>query len=165
MPTYHYRCKNCGYDFTEQQRSMTTRLPCAPKCSQEQVRKVYSAVPIEFKGHGFYRTDKIRQVRSVHPLFLCKRRCRRRYAADIGTTGTVCCTGLKALWYNLASLEPHRSIWLALTKKLQVTYGCMVTFSLLSRPARGSLRRRTHGGCLAPTHCCVVRGTRSAVWA
>ena len=45
MPTYHYRCKNCGYDFTEQQ-------------SQEQVRKVYSAVPIEFKGHGFYRTDK-----------------------------------------------------------------------------------------------------------
>ena len=25
---------------------------------QEQVRKVYSAVPIEFKGHGFYRTDK-----------------------------------------------------------------------------------------------------------
>ena len=26
--------------------------------SQEQVRKVYSAVPIEFKGHGFYRTDK-----------------------------------------------------------------------------------------------------------
>ena len=36
---------------------MTTRLPVCPKCSQEQVRKVYSAVPIEFKGHGFYRTD------------------------------------------------------------------------------------------------------------
>ena len=46
VPTYHYRCKNCGYDFTEQQ-----------SCGQEQVRKVYSAVPIEFKGHGFYRTD------------------------------------------------------------------------------------------------------------
>ena len=26
--------------------------------TQEQVHKVYSAVPIEFKGHGFYRTDK-----------------------------------------------------------------------------------------------------------
>ena len=26
--------------------------------NNEQVRKAYSAVPIEFKGHGFYRTDK-----------------------------------------------------------------------------------------------------------
>ena len=86
MPTYHYRCKNCGYDFTEQQSFNDDPITVCPKCSQEQVRKVYSAVPIEFKG---------RQVRSVHPLFLCKRRCRRRYAADIGTTGTVCCTGLK----------------------------------------------------------------------
>ena len=33
-------------------------ITVCPKCSQEQVRKVYSAVPIEFKGHGFYRTDK-----------------------------------------------------------------------------------------------------------
>jgi predicted nucleic acid-binding Zn ribbon protein len=28
-----------------------------PQCKKEQLRKVYSAVPIEFKGHGFYRTD------------------------------------------------------------------------------------------------------------
>ena len=37
---------------------MTTRLPCAPSARRSKVRKVYSAVPIEFKGHGFYRTDK-----------------------------------------------------------------------------------------------------------
>ena len=55
MPTYHYRCKNCGYDFTEQQSFNDDPITV---CSQEQVRKVYSAVPIEFKGHGFYRTDK-----------------------------------------------------------------------------------------------------------
>ena len=58
MPTYHYRCKNCGYDFTEQQSFNDDPITVSPKCSQEQVRKVYSAVPIEFKGHGFYRTDK-----------------------------------------------------------------------------------------------------------
>ena len=29
-----------------------------PECGEEQVRKVYSAPPIEFKGSGFYRTDK-----------------------------------------------------------------------------------------------------------
>ena len=58
MPTYHYRCKNCGYDFTEQQSFNDDPITVCPKCSQEQVRKVYSAVPIEFKGLGFYRTDK-----------------------------------------------------------------------------------------------------------
>ncbi|KFI92653.1 type I antifreeze protein [Bifidobacterium saguini DSM 23967] len=58
LPTYHYRCKNCGYDFTEQQSFSDDPITVCPKCAQEQVRKVYSAVPIEFKGHGFYRTDK-----------------------------------------------------------------------------------------------------------
>ena len=58
MPTYHYRCKNCGYDFTEQQSFNDDPITVCPKRAQEQVRKVHSAVPIEFKGHGFYRTDK-----------------------------------------------------------------------------------------------------------
>ena len=58
MPTYHYRCKNCGYDFTEQQSFNDDPTTVCPKCPQEQVRKVYSAVPPELKGHGFYRTDK-----------------------------------------------------------------------------------------------------------
>ena len=57
VPTYHYRCKNCGYDFTEQQSFEDDPITVCPQCGQEQVRKVYSAVPIEFKGHGFYRTD------------------------------------------------------------------------------------------------------------
>lgn len=50
-------CKNCGYDFTEQQSFEDDPITVCPQCGQEQVRKVYSAVPIEFKGHGFYRTD------------------------------------------------------------------------------------------------------------
>ena len=54
MPTYHYRCKNCNYDFTEQQSFTDDPITVC----EEQVRKVYSAVPIEFKGSGFYRTDK-----------------------------------------------------------------------------------------------------------
>ena len=39
-------------------RSPTIRSPFARNAGEEQVRKVYSAVPIEFKGSGFYRTDK-----------------------------------------------------------------------------------------------------------
>lgn len=58
MPVYHYRCKHCGYDFTEHQSFDDAPITVCPKCGQEQVRKVYSAVPITFKGSGFYRTDK-----------------------------------------------------------------------------------------------------------
>ena len=29
-----------------------------PQCGQEQVHKVYAAPSIEFKGSGFYRTDR-----------------------------------------------------------------------------------------------------------
>ena len=57
MPTYHYRCKNCGYDFTRQQSFDDSAITVCPECGQERVRKIFSAVPIEFKGHGFYRTD------------------------------------------------------------------------------------------------------------
>lgn len=57
LPTYHYRCKSCNYDFTEQQSFSDTPITVCPQCGKEQVRKVFSAVPIEFKGSGFYRTD------------------------------------------------------------------------------------------------------------
>ena len=49
MPTYHYRCKNCNYDFTEQQSFTDDPITVCPECGEEQVRKVYSAVPIEFR--------------------------------------------------------------------------------------------------------------------
>ena len=58
MPTYHYRCKNCNYDFTEQQSFTDDPITVCRECGEEQVRKVYSAPPIEFKGSSFYRTDK-----------------------------------------------------------------------------------------------------------
>ena len=57
MPTYHYRCKNCGYDFTEQQSFSDAPITVCPQCGQERVHKVYAAPSIEFKGSGFYRTD------------------------------------------------------------------------------------------------------------
>ena len=66
VPTYHYRCKNCGYDFTEQQSFEDDPITVCPQCGQEQVRKVYSAVPIEFKGHGFYRRLPAASARPAH---------------------------------------------------------------------------------------------------
>ena len=57
MPTYHYRCKHCSYDFTKQQSFTDAPVTICPRCGQPQVRKIFAAVPSEFKGHGFYRTD------------------------------------------------------------------------------------------------------------
>ena len=58
MPVYHHRCKECEYDFTEHQSFDDAPITTCPKCGHETVHKVYSAVPITFKGSGFYRTDK-----------------------------------------------------------------------------------------------------------
>ena len=63
MPTYHYRCKNCNYDFTEQQSFTDDPITVCPECGEEQVRKVYSAVPIEFKGS---RLLPHRQIQVTH---------------------------------------------------------------------------------------------------
>ena len=85
MPTYHYRCKNCNYDFTEQQSFTDDPITVCPECGEEQVRKVYSAVPIEFKGSGFYRPDGIRhaamRTRSHRHAAYCGRgaECRQRH--------------------------------------------------------------------------------------
>lgn len=58
VPTYHYRCKNCGYDFTIQRSITADPLTQCPQCKAEEIHQVYSAVPINFKGSGFYHTDK-----------------------------------------------------------------------------------------------------------
>ncbi|MBQ5557690.1 MAG: zinc ribbon domain-containing protein [Aeriscardovia sp.] len=57
MPTYHYRCKNCGYDFFKEQAFNDPPITVCPKCGKKQVHKVYSVAGIQFKGNGFYRTD------------------------------------------------------------------------------------------------------------
>lgn len=57
MPTYHYRCKNCSYDFTRMQSFSDDPITLCPQCGQEQVHKVYSVAGVTFQGSGFYHTD------------------------------------------------------------------------------------------------------------
>jgi len=56
MPTYEYRCNNCGYDFEAVQRFEDEPLTVCPQCGN-QLRKVFNSVGIVFKGSGFYSTD------------------------------------------------------------------------------------------------------------
>jgi putative FmdB family regulatory protein len=56
MPTYQYRCTECGEDLEAVQKFSDQPLTTCPTCGG-QLRKVFNAVGVVFKGSGFYRTD------------------------------------------------------------------------------------------------------------
>jgi putative FmdB family regulatory protein len=56
MPTYEYRCKDCGHTFDAYQSFTEDALTECPECNG-LVKKVFGNVGIAFKGSGFYKTD------------------------------------------------------------------------------------------------------------
>jgi len=56
MPTYQYRCVDCGSELETVQKFSDASLTECPECDGT-LRKVYSAVGVVFKGSGFYATD------------------------------------------------------------------------------------------------------------
>ena len=56
MPTYQYSCTHCGHFFEQFQSFSDDSLTVCPQC-EGQLRKVFNAVGVVFKGSGFYRTD------------------------------------------------------------------------------------------------------------
>jgi putative FmdB family regulatory protein len=56
MPTYQYRCTECGEDLEAVQKFSDAPLDTCPTCGG-RLRKVFNAVGVVFKGSGFYRTD------------------------------------------------------------------------------------------------------------
>ena len=57
MPTYEYRCKACGHELEVVQGFTDAALTKCPSCGKKELRKVFSAVGISFKGSGFYKND------------------------------------------------------------------------------------------------------------
>ncbi len=56
MPTYQYSCTACGEPLEIVQRFTDDALTECPACGG-QLRKLYNAVGIVFRGSGFYSTD------------------------------------------------------------------------------------------------------------
>ena len=56
MPTYQYACTECGEQLEAVQSFSDPSLTECPRCGG-QLRKVFSAVGVVFKGSGFYKTD------------------------------------------------------------------------------------------------------------
>lgn len=64
MPTYQYRCNSCGKDLEVFQKFTDASLTVCPTCSGD-LRKVFNAVGVVFKGSGFYATDSRKQKSAV----------------------------------------------------------------------------------------------------
>jgi putative FmdB family regulatory protein len=56
MPTYEYECQHCHERVEAVQKFSDAPLTVCPLCGGE-LRKVFSAVGIVFKGSGFYKND------------------------------------------------------------------------------------------------------------
>jgi putative FmdB family regulatory protein len=56
VPTYQYRCTECGGQLEAVQKFTDDPLTVHEDCGG-RLRKVFSPVGIVFKGSGFYRTD------------------------------------------------------------------------------------------------------------
>jgi putative FmdB family regulatory protein len=56
MPTYGYRCSQCGHELEVFQSMSAEPLRVCPECSGS-LRKMLYPVGVQFKGSGFYTTD------------------------------------------------------------------------------------------------------------
>jgi putative FmdB family regulatory protein len=63
MPTYEYICRACGHNFEIYQAFTDDTLTICPSCGGE-LRKVFGAPTITFKGSGFYATDNRKSSKS-----------------------------------------------------------------------------------------------------
>ncbi len=57
MPTYSYKCANCGYAFDQYQSFSDDSLTVCPNCGEPQLRKVFNSIGVTFNGSGFYHND------------------------------------------------------------------------------------------------------------
>jgi len=56
MPVYEYQCKNCRYKFELKQSFNDNSIVTCPRCG-DNAKRIFSPVPLIFKGSGFYTTD------------------------------------------------------------------------------------------------------------
>ncbi|HFB67772.1 MAG TPA: zinc ribbon domain-containing protein [Calditrichae bacterium] len=67
MPTYEYKCKQCGHQFEAFQKISDDPLTECPECGGEVVRLISGGTGLIFKGSGFYLTDYARKNSSSAP--------------------------------------------------------------------------------------------------
>ena len=57
MPTYDYKCSECGHLFEEVQSMKDSHLTKCPNCHKQALIRLIGGGGVIFKGSGFYQTD------------------------------------------------------------------------------------------------------------
>ncbi len=57
MPTYDYKCLNCGFTFEHFQSMTDQPVKDCPKCGGKAKRLISGGTGLIFRGSGFYITD------------------------------------------------------------------------------------------------------------
>lgn len=57
MPTYDYKCNDCGHHFEAFHSMSTDPLTECPECTGLVERQIGIGAGVLFKGSGFYETD------------------------------------------------------------------------------------------------------------
>lgn len=57
MPTYEYRCPQCGTEFEKFQKMSDLPVAECPGCGAAAERRLSGGAGLLFKGSGFYITD------------------------------------------------------------------------------------------------------------
>ena len=61
MPTYDYKCTQCGHDFEMFQSMSADHIKKCPECGGNVRRLVSGGSGLIFKGSGFYLTDYVKR--------------------------------------------------------------------------------------------------------
>ena len=95
MPTYEYRCRECGEHLEVVQSFSDDPLTECPACTGP-LRKVFNSVGIAFKGSGFYKNDSRSSSSSSSSSTAGSAAGGSSVSSDGGSTSSDSSTGSKA---------------------------------------------------------------------
>ena len=58
MPLYRHECESCGHRFRILDLDGRTTSVTCPSCGSTKTRRLLSRVSVQFKGSGYYKTDR-----------------------------------------------------------------------------------------------------------
>ena len=58
MPLYRYECKACGHEFRILHQQGSNDPATCPSCESTELHRLPSRVSVQFKGSGYYKTDR-----------------------------------------------------------------------------------------------------------
>ena len=65
MPLHRHECESCGNRFRVLELPGTeAETPTCPACGSTKSHRLMPLVAVQFKGSGFYKTDRARKAKS-----------------------------------------------------------------------------------------------------